>query len=102
MFTAGGYITPKKKRTRQVDIYEDTARHIVDSVMEGYNGTIFAYGQTGTGKTYTMEGVEGEEGLGVIPRAFRQIFEKIELGASNAVCLFSTNSHSFLLFMLFA
>ena len=32
----------------------------MDSVLEGYNGTIFAYGQTGTGKTYTMEG----EGVG--------------------------------------
>jgi len=28
----------------------------VDSVLEGFNGTIFAYGQTGTGKTFTMEG----------------------------------------------
>jgi Cdc6-like AAA superfamily ATPase len=30
---------------------------IIESVLEGYNGTIFAYGQTGTGKTFTMEGV---------------------------------------------
>ena len=42
--------------------YQSTKRDmwsegIVDSVLEGYNGTIFAYGQTGTGKTFTMEGV---------------------------------------------
>ena len=38
------------------DLYEQTARTLVNSVLEGFNGTIFAYGQTGTGKTFTMEG----------------------------------------------
>ena len=37
-------------------IYEQTAFSLVDSVIEGYNGTIFAYGQTGCGKTHTMMG----------------------------------------------
>ena len=37
-------------------IFEETAVPIIMSVLEGYNGTIFAYGQTGTGKTFTMEG----------------------------------------------
>ena len=41
----------------QDSLFEKTARHIVGNVLEGYNGTIFAYGQTGTGKTHTMEGV---------------------------------------------
>ena len=46
--------------------------------MEGYNGTIFAYGQTGTGKTFTMEGVNDPPELrGLIPRAFNQIFDAI-------------------------
>jgi len=64
--------------TRQVDLYDITARPIVDSVLEGYNGTIFAYGQTGCGKTFTMSGVEKDEELrGVIPRAFRHTFEAI-------------------------
>jgi hypothetical protein len=40
----------------QQDVYDKVCRPIVDSVLEGFNGTIFAYGQTGTGKTYTMEG----------------------------------------------
>jgi kinesin family protein 3/17 len=40
----------------QDDIYEETVRFLVTSVLDGFNGTIFAYGQTGTGKTYTMEG----------------------------------------------
>lgn len=43
-------------RTSQSKIYEDAFRELVDSVLDGFNGTIFAYGQTGTGKTYTMEG----------------------------------------------
>lgn len=42
--------------TSQSDLYNITARPIVDSVLEGYNGTIFAYGQTGTGKTFSMVG----------------------------------------------
>ena len=37
-------------------LYENTAKQAVVSVLEGYNATILAYGQTGTGKTYTMEG----------------------------------------------
>ena len=41
---------------KQVDVYNRVARPIVSNVLEGYNGTIFAYGQTGTGKTFTMEG----------------------------------------------
>ena len=39
----------------QKAVFAETARPIVDSVIEGFNGTIFAYGQTGTGKTFTME-----------------------------------------------
>ena len=42
--------------TKQENLYAQTASRIVDSVLEGFNGTIFAYGQTGTGKTFTMEG----------------------------------------------
>ena len=40
----------------QRDVYEQTARDAVLSTLQGYNATIIAYGQTGTGKTYTMEG----------------------------------------------
>lgn len=48
------------KNSKQLDIYDEAVRPIVDSVLAGFNGTVFAYGQTGTGKTYTMEGTEGE------------------------------------------
>eukprot|EP00047_Mylnosiga_fluctuans_P024708 m.168525 g.168525 ORF g.168525 m.168525 type:complete len:760 (-) comp9910_c1_seq9:718-2997(-) len=62
----------------QADVYNQTARPIVESVLEGYNGTIFAYGQTGTGKTFTMEGVRSEpEKRGIIPNSFAHIFDRI-------------------------
>lgn len=55
-------------------IYEQSAFSLVDNVLEGYNGTIFAYGQTGCGKTHTMMGSnESEESKGIIPRTFSQI-----------------------------
>ncbi|EYB97558.1 hypothetical protein Y032_0139g2097 [Ancylostoma ceylanicum] len=57
----------------------------VDRVLAGYNCTLFAYGQTGTGKTYTMEGGSGEHNsykedptTGIIPRAVEHIFEELE------------------------
>lgn len=46
----------------QEEIYNQSCRAIVNSVLEGYNGTIFAYGQTGAGKTYTMEGATSRVG----------------------------------------
>ncbi|XP_062586138.1 kinesin-like protein KIF3A [Saccostrea cucullata] len=63
---------------KQVDVYNKTARPIVECVLEGYNGTIFAYGQTGTGKTFTMEGVRSVPELrGIIPNSFAHIFGHI-------------------------
>ena len=63
----------------QKQVYDNTARGIVNSTMEGYNGTIFAYGQTGTGKSHTMEGQREPEDLwGIIPRSFNHIFDAID------------------------
>ncbi|XP_006653984.1 kinesin-like protein KIN-5A [Oryza brachyantha] len=72
--------------SKQKDLFEQSISPIVNEVLEGYNCTIFAYGQTGTGKTYTMEGGgtrktrNGElpTDAGVIPRAVRQIFDILE------------------------
>ena len=64
--------------TIQKNLYDETAAPIVDAAMEGYNGTIFAYGQTGAGKTFTMEGVPDPPELrGIIPNTFRHIFQNI-------------------------
>ncbi|XP_051166326.1 kinesin-II 85 kDa subunit [Leptopilina boulardi] len=70
--------------TSQVDIYNETARPIVDKVLQGYNGTIFAYGQTGTGKTYTMSGAKTSPQLrGIIPNTFAHIFGHIAKADEN-------------------
>lgn len=54
-------------------------RPLVTSVLEGFNCCVFAYGQTGTGKTFTMEGVRNEEERkGIIPRAFEQLWFHID------------------------
>nr|XP_058923429.1 centromere-associated protein E isoform X2 [Kogia breviceps] len=58
------------------NVYEEIAVPIIDSAIQGYNGTIFAYGQTASGKTYTMSG--SQDYLGVIPRAIHDIFQKIK------------------------
>lgn len=89
--------------SEQDDIYNEVCRPIVNSVLQGFNGTIFAYGQTGTGKTYTMEGVNStthtssttrrasstilqsrdqeqktnKDLRGIIPKAFEHIFGHI-------------------------
>lgn len=66
--------------TTQEQVYVHAAQEIVRDVLEGYNGTIFAYGQTSTGKTHTMVGREGQDPLqgdqrGIIPRALEEIFQ---------------------------
>ena len=67
------YVYPKE--TTQRDIYDQVAFPIVDSIFQGYNGTVFAYGQTGCGKTFTMMGVvDNPELKGIIPNAFSHIF----------------------------
>ena len=87
---------PKKKfsfdhvfgpTSSQADVYKVTVSPIVKEVLQGYNCTVFAYGQTGTGKTYTMEGGSFQsltrggplggvilESSGVIPRAVQEVF----------------------------
>ncbi|KAI6655252.1 Kinesin-like protein KIF3A [Oopsacas minuta] len=62
----------------QEEVYDTCAQPIVLSVLEGYNGSVIAYGQTGTGKTHTIEGTYSEEGRGLIPRCSEEIFHFIQ------------------------
>jgi kinesin family protein 5 len=64
---------------KQQDIFDFSIRPTVDDILNGYNGTVFAYGQTGAGKSYTMMGtnIDDDVGRGVIPRIVEQIFESI-------------------------
>jgi kinesin family protein 3/17 len=71
------YVYPMDSTQREV--YDQVAFPIVDSIFQGYNGTVFAYGQTGCGKTFTMMGVTNDPVLrGVIPNAFDHIFGYIK------------------------
>ena len=47
------------ENSKQSDVYKAVVSPLVTQVMQGYNCTVFAYGQTGTGKTFTMEGQTG-------------------------------------------
>ncbi|KAJ8025345.1 Kinesin-like protein KIF11 [Holothuria leucospilota] len=73
-------------KAKQIELYKSVVVPILDEVLMGYNCTVFAYGQTGTGKTFTMEGErtpdenlswEEDPLAGIIPRAMHQIFEKL-------------------------
>ncbi|KGL76230.1 Kinesin-like KIF11, partial [Tinamus guttatus] len=94
---AGGVTDKTSKKTytfdmvfgaqaKQIDVYRSVVCPILDEVIMGYNCTVFAYGQTGTGKTFTMEGErspneeytwEEDPLAGIIPRTLHQIFEKL-------------------------
>jgi kinesin family protein 5 len=70
----------------QQEVYEWSAKPIVESVLEGFNGTIFAYGQTGSGKTHTMQGaLDDPEEEGIIPRMIRYVFNHIFTQSSSDV-----------------
>ena len=63
----------------QDSVYESCGRSIIGGAMNGVNGTIFSYGQTGAGKTFTMLGnLTAYHQRGLIPRAISQLFEEIE------------------------
>jgi len=67
-----------KPNASQEKVYNEAAKSIVTDVLAGYNGTIFAYGQTSSGKTHTMEGVIGDPSKhGIIPRIVNDIFNHI-------------------------
>ncbi|XP_053884844.1 centromere-associated protein E [Malaclemys terrapin pileata] len=56
-------------------VYERVAVPIIKSAVQGYNGTVFAYGQTASGKTYTMMG--NDKSMGIIPKAVQDVFKII-------------------------
>nr|CAI5842974.1 unnamed protein product [Callosobruchus analis] len=75
-----------KPTASQIDLYLNVVAPLIKDVISGYNCTVFAYGQTGTGKTYTMTGDKcsiiknwkEDEDAGIIPRAAHHIFYELD------------------------
>lgn len=74
--------SPNDGNTR---VYDNAAKRLVRRVMEGYHGTVFAYGMTGTGKTFSMQGTSTQPG--VIPLAITDIFSYIRENPSREFLL---------------
>ncbi|XP_012152248.2 kinesin-like protein KIF6 [Megachile rotundata] len=73
-----------EESTTQEDVFKTVAQPVVESALDGYNGTIFAYGQTASGKTYSITGRrESVEQLGILPRTLLHLFEAIEKRPEN-------------------
>ncbi|QGA12453.1 hypothetical protein EYB26_000097 [Talaromyces marneffei] len=78
----------------QTTLFDDVVTPILNEMLSGYNCTIFAYGQTGTGKTYTMSGDMTDtlgilsENAGIIPRVLYSLFSKLEDRESTVKCSF--------------
>ncbi|MCJ1360158.1 MAG: kinesin-like protein Klp5 [Icmadophila ericetorum] len=62
--------------TTQEDVFNETTKGLLDSVLDGYNATVFAYGATGCGKTHTISGTESDPGI--IVRTMDELFKRIE------------------------
>ncbi|KAI9762895.1 MAG: Kinesin heavy chain [Geoglossum simile] len=71
--------------SRQRDVFNFSIKSTVDDILNGYNGTVFAYGQTGAGKSYTMMGsdIDNDDTRGIIPRIVEQIFASILASPEN-------------------
>ncbi|XP_024082078.1 kinesin-like protein unc-104 isoform X12 [Cimex lectularius] len=64
--------------TSQIMVYKDIGEEMLEHAFEGYNVCIFAYGQTGAGKSYTMMGRQDEDGQeGIIPQICKDLFDRI-------------------------
>lgn len=62
----------------QEHVYETLGREVLDNAVGGYNTCVFAYGQTGAGKSYTMMGSDSGEHRGLIPRLCENLFRYTE------------------------
>jgi kinesin family protein 18/19 len=62
----------------QTEVYDETIRDFIPFVLQGYNATVFAYGATGSGKTYTMLGTPRNPGLQWL--AVRDLFDRVRAG----------------------
>ncbi|KAJ3275755.1 kinesin-like protein Klp5 [Terramyces sp. JEL0728] len=64
------------EQATQKQVFEGTAKPLIDHVLNGYNSTVFAYGATGCGKTHTITGTEQDPGI--IYQTMKELYEKLE------------------------
>ncbi|XP_015436637.1 PREDICTED: kinesin-like protein unc-104 isoform X4 [Dufourea novaeangliae] len=69
----------------QVMVYKDIGEEMLEHAFEGYNVCIFAYGQTGAGKSYTMMGKQEEGQEGIIPQICKDLFRKISRNSNECL-----------------
>ncbi|XP_072442191.1 kinesin-like protein KIF1B isoform X17 [Chiloscyllium punctatum] len=69
----------------QHQVYNDIGKEMLQHSFEGYNVCIFAYGQTGAGKSYTMMGKQDKDHQGIIPQLCEELFEKINDNSNSDV-----------------
>ena len=63
-------------------IFNEQVKELVHNALDGINQTVFAYGQTSSGKTFTMRGYPQKNQLGLIPLSVKEIFDTIQLDAT--------------------
>ena len=71
--------------TTQDQVFDVVAAPVVDSVLEGFNGTILAYGQTGSGQSFTMVGRPTEQDRGLEPRLVESLFARAAAAPARAI-----------------
>ncbi|KAJ9091181.1 hypothetical protein QFC21_007302 [Naganishia friedmannii] len=64
------------KDSTQEEVFENTAKPVLEGLFDGFNATVFAYGATGCGKTHTVSGTK--EDPGIIYRTMRELFRRID------------------------
>lgn len=65
------------------DVFSRAVRSVLDRVLDGYSATVFAYGTTGSGKTYTMKG--SEDNPGIVPLSARYLFDRIANSSNEGI-----------------
>uniref|UniRef100_A0A3Q1H0X4 Kinesin-like protein n=1 Tax=Anabas testudineus TaxID=64144 RepID=A0A3Q1H0X4_ANATE len=70
----------------QEEVYARVCQPVVQGALDGYNGTVMCFGQTGAGKTYTMTGsTESYKQRGIIPRALQEVFREVEKRTEHSI-----------------
>lgn len=70
-------------KSSQEQIFAHISNRVLHRVLDGYNGSVFCYGQSSSGKTWTMEGARRGPERGIIPRAFEFIFDRMEAASES-------------------